>query len=112
GLRDKITDKQNQNEFVPLNKMIEIATQEKINGLPILSPQTAKAAHLIKFLGNAAAHSLDAGVDLGSLSLFCAPNQDRYLRAIQTLVKTAMHVMASSPSIPRRCRTHLPKRCL
>jgi len=48
--------------------MIEIARQERIAGDPMLTPKTAKAALLVKFLGSTAAHTQYAGVHLESLA--------------------------------------------
>jgi hypothetical protein len=65
GLRDRIIKA--EEEMVTLDKMINIAMQEKISGIPILTKQTGKAAHSIRFIGNTAAHNLWTGVDLDSI---------------------------------------------
>jgi hypothetical protein len=46
-----------------LQEIIDIASREKVSGIPILSPKTAAAIKGIKFLGDAAAHNPLVGVD-------------------------------------------------
>jgi hypothetical protein len=68
GFRDRIIDKTRPKRYVALEKMIDLATEARTNGVPILTQQTAKADHFAQFLGNTAAHHLYASVDLSSLS--------------------------------------------
>lgn len=47
--------------------MINIVTQEKINGIPILTSKTGKEVKGLKFLGDASAHNPLTNVDMISI---------------------------------------------
>ncbi len=54
---DKLRDTNDHNKFIGLNGMIEKAKHEqRQNGLPFLTPQTADKLQKIKYLGDTAAH--------------------------------------------------------
>ena len=46
-----------------LKEMIDVATREKVHGIPFLTPKTANEVKGIKFLGDVAAHNPLVGVD-------------------------------------------------
>ena len=50
-----------------LKDMIDIASREKIAGIPILIPKTANEIKGLKFLGDTAAHNPLVGVDMASI---------------------------------------------
>jgi hypothetical protein len=47
--------------------MIEIASREKLNGIPMLIPKTAREIKGIKFLGDTAAHNPLVDVDVNTI---------------------------------------------
>jgi hypothetical protein len=47
--------------------MIDVAVQEKLNGVPFLLSKTAKEIKGVKFLGDAAAHNPLATVDIKTI---------------------------------------------
>lgn len=51
-------------KFIGLEAMINMASSEKIAGLPFLMPQTADRIKAIKFLGDASAHNPLMNVDM------------------------------------------------
>ena len=66
GLGDKL--KNEQDKFIGLEAMINLASSEKISGLPFLMPQTAKEIKATKFLGDASAHNPLANVDMKTIN--------------------------------------------
>ncbi len=56
-----------QGKFIGLEAMINLASSEKIDGLPFLMPQTAKRIKAIKFLGDASAHNPLISVDMETI---------------------------------------------
>lgn len=52
---DKLKD--NRGNFLGLQEMLKVASQEKLNGMPCLTPKTYKKVQGIKFLGDVAAHN-------------------------------------------------------
>lgn len=67
NLLSKIEDKTKPGRLVGLESMINIASQEKINGTPILTPQTATKINGIKFLGDTSAHNPLTTVDMETI---------------------------------------------
>ncbi len=63
----KIEDKNSPGGLVGLEKMLNIASTEKIQGVPILTPKTAQKIQGIKFLGDASAHNPLVGVDMETI---------------------------------------------
>lgn len=61
--RGLIEDKARPGRWVGLADMIETASREKLNGVPLLIPRTANEIKGIKFLGDTAAHNPLIGVD-------------------------------------------------
>jgi hypothetical protein len=57
GIQDKIEDINKPGFLVGLEKMIDIASKEKINNKHIILPKTASELKGIKFLGDTAAHN-------------------------------------------------------
>lgn len=53
--------------WVGLEKMIDIASQEKVSGIAFLIPATARKISGIKFLGDTAAHNPLANVDITTI---------------------------------------------
>lgn len=67
GIESKIEDKNSSRGLVGLEKMLDIAAKEKINGMPILIPKTAQKVQGIKFLGDASAHNPLVSVDMETI---------------------------------------------
>jgi len=63
-LVNKIEDKDLVNKFVTLKSMIEIASSEKVNNVPLLNPKTAKNLTGVKFLGDSSAHNFLCNVEM------------------------------------------------
>lgn len=63
GIEIKLEDKTKVGGLVGLETMINIASSEKVSGIPFLTPKTAKEIKGIKFLGDAAAHNPLINVD-------------------------------------------------
>jgi len=51
-------------KYVGLDRLLNIAYNSKVDGLPLLTPNTVKNIRGIKFLGDAAAHNYLANVDM------------------------------------------------
>jgi len=54
--------------WIGLEKMIDIASKEKLGGIPFLIPSTARKISGIKFLGDTAAHNPLASVDMSAIT--------------------------------------------
>lgn len=67
GIESKIEDKISSGGVVGLEKMLNIAVQEKISGIPVLIPKTAQKIQGIKFLGDASAHNPLVNVDMETI---------------------------------------------
>lgn len=67
GLGSKLKD--SQGKFIGLEAMINLASSEKIAGLPFLMPQTATSIKGIKFLGDTSAHNPLTNVDMKTIVL-------------------------------------------
>lgn len=67
GIESRIEDKSSPGGIVRLEKMLDIATREKVNGIPILTPKTAQKIQGIKFLGDASAHNPLMNVDMETI---------------------------------------------
>ena len=57
------------NQLIGLESMINLSSKEKIKGLPILLPKTAKELLGIKFLGDSAAHDYLADIEVSEINL-------------------------------------------
>ncbi len=66
-----------------LKNMIEIAAQQKLNGVPFLVPRTAREIKGMKFLGDTAAHNPLASVDMNSI----IPQMPYIITAYEELAK-------------------------
>ena len=64
-LDDRLKDA--EGNFIGLEAMINLASSEKVAGVPFLMPQTAKRIKAIKFLGDASAHNPLMGVDMETI---------------------------------------------
>lgn len=67
SIEAKIEDKSSQGGLVGLEKMLNIAAAEKIQGVPVLMPKTAQKIQGVKFLGDASAHNPLVGVDMETI---------------------------------------------
>lgn len=56
-----------QGKFIGLEAMINLASSEKISGLPFLMPQTADKIKAMKFLGDTSAHNPLTYVDMKTI---------------------------------------------
>ena len=74
--------KDKQKNFFGLEKMIEVCSREKIKGINILLPKTAKQLLGIKFLGDSAAHDYLANVELIDIN----PQLSYWVMAIKQLI--------------------------
>jgi hypothetical protein len=66
GIGDKL--KNTEGKFIGLEGMINLASSEKIDGLPFLMPQTAGKIKSTKFLGDVSAHNPLANVKMETIS--------------------------------------------
>jgi len=57
------------NQLIGLESMINLSSKEKIKGLPILLPKTAKELLGIKFSGDSAAHDYLADIEVSEINL-------------------------------------------
>jgi len=60
----KLEEKGRPGVLVGLEKMLNIASQEKVDGMPVLTMQTSQKIKGIKFLGDTSAHNPLASVDM------------------------------------------------
>ncbi len=67
SLVSKLEDKNAPGRIVGLETMINTAAQEKVNGIPFLTPKTAQEIRGIKFLGDASAHNPLTEVDMKTI---------------------------------------------
>lgn len=67
GVSSKLEDKNEPGKIVGLGSMIHAAAREKVNGIPLLTSQTAEAIRGIKFLGDASAHNPLTQVDMKTI---------------------------------------------
>ncbi|KKS66429.1 MAG: hypothetical protein UV35_C0015G0015 [candidate division WWE3 bacterium GW2011_GWB1_42_6] len=67
GIESKLDDKNRKGSLVGLEKMIDLASIEKISGLPLLTSATAKKIKGIKFLGDSSAHNPLVNVDMETI---------------------------------------------
>lgn len=67
GIEAKIEDKNSPGGLVGLEKILNIAAAEKIQGIPILTLKTAQRIQGLKFLGDASAHNPLANVDMETI---------------------------------------------
>jgi len=68
GIGSKIEDKTKPGHLVGLEKMVNIAAQEKIQNIPLLTPSTAHKINGIKFLGDISAHNPLVNVDMETIA--------------------------------------------
>lgn len=67
GIESKLDDKTRAGFLVGLEKMIDLASVEKIGGLPLLTSTTAKKIRGVKFLGDSSAHNPLVNVDMETI---------------------------------------------
>jgi hypothetical protein len=67
SISSKLEDKSGNGRIIGLEVMIDAAAREKINGIKILQPQTAKNIKGIKFLGDVSAHNPLINVDMETI---------------------------------------------
>jgi len=83
GIEVKLEDKTKAGGLVGLETMINIASSEKIRGIPFLTPKTAKEIKGVKFLGDAAAHNPLINVDTRTVM----PQMPYIITAFEELAK-------------------------
>lgn len=83
SIEAKLEDKTKVGGLVGLETMINIASSEKIRGIPFLTPKTAKEVKGIKFLGDAAAHNPLINVDMKTI----IPQMPYIITAYEELAK-------------------------
>lgn len=66
-IENKLRDKARPGKFVGLEKMIDLASVERVGGLPLLTSATAKEIKGIKFLGDSSAHNPLVNVDMETI---------------------------------------------
>ena len=67
GKESQIADGGRPGGWKGLQEIMEIASREKVAGLPMLLPKTANAMKGIKFLGDSAAHNPFVSVDMSTI---------------------------------------------
>ncbi len=67
GLVSKLEDKNQIGRIMGLEAMINVASTEKLLGIPFLLPKTAECIRGIKFLGDTSAHNPLAKVDMETI---------------------------------------------
>jgi len=82
-IETKLEDKTKPGGLVGLETMINIASSEKIRGIPFLTPKTAKEIKGIKFLGDTAAHNPLTNVDMKTI----IPQMPYIITAYEELIK-------------------------
>lgn len=65
GLSDQLKD--DKGDFVGLKAMLDLATQNKVRGRPLLMPKTKKEIEGIKFLGDTSAHNPLTNVEMKTI---------------------------------------------
>lgn len=63
-LETKLADKNLPHRLIGLEAMIDVASKEKVNGIPFLTNSTATSIKGIKFLGDTSAHNPLVNVDI------------------------------------------------
>lgn len=67
GYESKLIDSKVSGRLVGLDTMINIASSEKVGGIPFMTPKTAQAIKGIKFLGDTSAHNPLTNVDMQTI---------------------------------------------
>lgn len=67
GIESKLDDKSKSGHLVGLEKMIDIASAEKVNNIPLLTNTTAQKIRGVKFLGDSSAHNPLVNVDMETI---------------------------------------------
>jgi hypothetical protein len=83
GKQHLLRSKNRPDRWLGLDEIIDIAAQEKINGVPFLLPKTAQEIKGIKFLGDTAAHNPLATVDTKTI----IPQMPYIITAYEELAK-------------------------
>jgi len=83
GIETKLEDKTKVGGLVGLETMINIASSEKVRGIPFLTPKTAKEIKGMKFLGDAAAHNPLINIDTKTI----VPQMPYIITAFEELSK-------------------------
>lgn len=82
-IETKLEDKTKPGGLVGLETMINLASSEKIRGIPFLTPKTAKEIKGIKFLGDTAVHNPLTNVDMTTI----IPQMPYIITAYEELAK-------------------------
>jgi hypothetical protein len=83
GKQHLLKSKHNVDRWLGLSEMIDVAVQEKINGVSFLLPKTGQEIKGIKFLGDTAAHNPVATVDIKTI----VPQMPYIITAYEELAK-------------------------
>lgn len=83
GIQTKLEDRTKSGRLVGLEAMINLASSEKIRGIPFLTPKTAKEIKGMKFLGDVAAHNPLTNVDMKTI----IPQMPYIITAYEELIK-------------------------
>lgn len=83
GLKTRLEDKTKPGRLIGLEAMINLASSEKVRGIPFLTPKTAKEIKGIKFLGDTAAHNPLTNVDMKTV----IPQMPYIITAYEELAK-------------------------
>lgn len=67
GVESKLEGKHVSGGLVGLEAMVNIATREKVSGIPFITPKTAQEIRGIKFLGDTSAHNPLVDVDIKTI---------------------------------------------
>jgi len=67
GFESGLEDKSRHGGLVGLDTMINLASTEKVGGIPFITPKTAHAIKGIKFLGDVSAHNPLVDVDMKTI---------------------------------------------
>jgi len=78
-----LEDKNRPGGWIGLKDMIEVAAQQKLDGVPFLVPKTAKEVKGIKFLGDTAAHNPLVTVEMSTI----LPQMPYIITAYEELAK-------------------------
>ncbi|MDB5237289.1 MAG: hypothetical protein JWL88_391 [Parcubacteria group bacterium] len=82
-LEKKLEDSSGSGRLVGLEAMINIASKEKVHGIPFITPATAKKIEGIKFLGDVSAHNPLVNIDMKDV----IPQMPFIITAYKELVK-------------------------
>jgi hypothetical protein len=69
GFKEENLKDKSEKKYIGLEKLLDVASNWKVKGVPLLMPKTAKNVKGIKFLGDVAAHNYLANVDMEEIVL-------------------------------------------